>query len=108
LDIRREIWYASIGENIGFEEDGKGKKYARPVLILKVFNRKLCCIIPLSTTSRRRKFYYPFNSNTGKTSVVLFSQVRVMDSSRLKNKIGFSSKDDFIKIKEKLRELLKI
>ena len=35
----REIWICNLGENIGFEEDGKGKDYTRPVLILKVFNK---------------------------------------------------------------------
>ena len=57
----REIWYASIGENIGFEEDGKGIKFARPVLILRVFSRKLCFVIPLSTSQKRGKYYYSFD-----------------------------------------------
>ncbi|PID34747.1 MAG: hypothetical protein CR971_01625 [candidate division SR1 bacterium] len=31
----REIWYVSLGNNIGYEEDGKGNDYKRPVLVLK-------------------------------------------------------------------------
>ena len=33
----REIWFANLGENIGFEEDGKGNDFIRPVLIIKGF-----------------------------------------------------------------------
>ena len=29
----RDIWICNLGENIGFEEDGKGKDFTRPVLI---------------------------------------------------------------------------
>ncbi len=48
----REIWWVSIGINIGHEEDGKGEQYSRPVLILKKFNKYTFSGIPLSTTKR--------------------------------------------------------
>lgn len=37
----RQIWWMSVGVNIGFEEDGKGTQYSRPVLIVKGFNKEL-------------------------------------------------------------------
>ena len=104
----REIWYACIGENIGFEEDGKGKKFARPVLILKVFNRKLCFIIPLSTSEKHGDFYYLFDGNTGKKSLALLSQSKPLDSSRLKHKIGVAKKEDFKEIKQRLKKVLSL
>jgi len=30
----REIWWTSLGLNIGFEQNGKNKRFERPVLIL--------------------------------------------------------------------------
>lgn len=36
----KDVWWASLGANIGHEEDGKNKKFERPVLILKKFNKK--------------------------------------------------------------------
>ncbi len=102
----REVWLCSIGENVGFEEDGKGTDFLRPVLIVKVFNRRFCHIVPLSTTARRGRFYYPFDSRTGKTSVVLLSQSRPVDSARLHEKIGSASVDDFIQIKHQLGSVL--
>jgi mRNA interferase MazF len=35
----RDIWWVSIGHNIGTEEDGKGKYFNRPVLVIKGFSR---------------------------------------------------------------------
>jgi mRNA interferase MazF len=43
----REIWICNLGDNVGFEEDGKGNDFTRPVLILKVFNRRFCYVVPL-------------------------------------------------------------
>jgi hypothetical protein len=33
----REICYTSIGENIGFEQNGKNELFERPVLVLRKF-----------------------------------------------------------------------
>ncbi len=30
-----EIWWASIGENVGFEISGKSERFSRPVLIFR-------------------------------------------------------------------------
>ncbi|MDE2116942.1 MAG: type II toxin-antitoxin system PemK/MazF family toxin [Patescibacteria group bacterium] len=49
----RDVWWCNLGANIGFEQDGTGAGYARPVLILKGFNAFVCLVIPL-TTSRKR------------------------------------------------------
>jgi len=102
----REIWICSIGENIGFEEDGKGYDFARPVLILKVFNRNFCHIVPLSTTDKRGKFYYPFDGKTGKTSVALLSQSKPIDSTGLSRKLGVMEEKEFAEIKQLIKNIL--
>lgn len=104
----REVWYASIGENIGFEEEGKRKTFDRPVLILKTFSRTLCCIIHLSTTQKKGKFYHSFDGNTGKISVALLSQIRVIDITRLRHKIGIATEEDYLEIKQKIRMLFNL
>jgi mRNA interferase MazF len=100
----REIWIANIGENVGHEEDGKGSRFTRPVLIVAAFGQ-MCFIVPLSTTNKRGRYYYAFDGHTGKTSVALLSQTHTMDSARLRRKIGYASITDFLSIKQKLREL---
>jgi mRNA-degrading endonuclease toxin of MazEF toxin-antitoxin module len=102
----REIWICNVGDNVGMEEDGKNGDYSRPVLILKIYNREFCHIIPLSTTNRRGKFYYQFDGGTGKTSVALLSQSRAISSARLHDKIGSASVKDFSEIRRRLIDLL--
>jgi mRNA interferase MazF len=104
----RDLWHASIGENIGFEEDGKGKTFDRPVLILRAFNKQFCCVVPLSTTGKRGKFYCSFDGGTGKVSVALLSQIRTIDTSRLRHKIGVCKMWNFLEIKRKIRKLFRL
>jgi mRNA-degrading endonuclease toxin of MazEF toxin-antitoxin module len=104
----RDIWICSLGENIGFEEDGKGSLFIRPALILKAFSNVMCHIVPLSTTEKRGVFYYEFDGHTGKLSVALLTQSRIVDSSRLRRKIGVVSKKDFGEIKKRIRDIFEL
>jgi mRNA interferase MazF len=101
----RDIFWASIGENIGFEEDGKHAKFHRPVLIFRKFNDYFFLGIPLSTTSRRGKYYFPFTVGK-KVSVAVLSQIRAFDSMRLGDKIGMVSARDYGLIKQKLADII--
>jgi len=101
----RDIFWASIGENIGYEQNGKGRIFSRPVLIVKKFSRNMFFGVPLSTKIKEGSFFFEFEL-LGKKSNALIVQGRLFDTKRLENKIGMMSKDDFIKLKEKLRELL--
>jgi mRNA interferase MazF len=101
-----EIWVCSVGENIGYENDGKGDYFARPVLILKNTNGLTCFVIPLSTTKKRGRYHYAFDGGTGSESVALLGQLRLVDSSRLYRRIGKIYDSDFVKIRERIREIL--
>jgi len=104
----KEIWLCSVGENVGFEEDGKGTSFVRPVLILKIYSSMFCHIIPLSTVNKCGKYYYNFNYTKDKQSVALLSQLRPIDTRRLKRKVGAISDADYNKIRESLRILLEL
>ncbi|MDR1068051.1 MAG: type II toxin-antitoxin system PemK/MazF family toxin [Clostridiales Family XIII bacterium] len=104
----RDIWIANLGENIGYEEDGKGDTYSRPILIIRTYGKNMCFVVPLSTTGKRGYFYHEFDGHTGKMSVVLLSQARVIDGLRLRRKIGYASENDFKAIKKRLRNILGI
>jgi len=94
----REIWWCSIGHNIGFEQDGKGGDYARPVLIIRKFNKQLFFGIPLSTRGKDDSpYYYKFNFKN-KQSYALLSQVRIFDSKRLLNIEGTIAKKTYNEI----------
>ena len=106
----RDIFYMNMGENIGFEQNGKGDKFLRPVVILKVFNREMFFAIPLSTQLKEGIFYYnfEFKKRDGTTSknIALLSQMKLFSSKRLLNKIGVMNKNDFEKMKESFKCLL--
>ena len=102
----REIWLCNLGDNVGFEEDGKGNKFVRPVLIMRIYSRRFCHIVPLSTTDKRGRFYHEFDGGTGKISVALLSQSRSIDSFRLMRKIGIANKLDFDETRKQVADLL--
>ena len=103
----RDVFWVSIGVNVGYEQDGKGKIFSRPVLILKKFNHNLFFGIPLSTQIKKGNFFFEFQLNE-KPSNALLVQARVYDVKRLENKIGMISKDNFEQLKKKLRELINV
>ena len=103
----REVYWASIGINIGFEQDGKGDIFSRPVLIVKRYSKNLFFGIPLSTRIKDGSFFFTFLLN-GKQSNALLVQAKVYDTKRLENRIGMIGKDDFTTLKRKLRELLNV
>ena len=99
----RDIWWVSVGVNVGFEEDGKNGNFVRPVLVVKKFNQELFLGLPMSTKLKKNKYYLPV-SMQGKEVSVLISQLRVFSSKRIWNKLGELDTADFAKVVEYLRE----
>jgi len=97
----RDIFFIRIGENIGFEQSGKGDMFLRPVIVLKKFNNNFFMGVPLTTTIKENKYYFNFTFTNKKSSAIL-SQIRAFDSKRIKHKIGVINKNDFNKLKEKI------
>jgi len=54
----REVWFSSLGENIGFEQDGSGDKFLRPLLILRKFNNEVLWALPLTRIDKTGKYYF--------------------------------------------------
>jgi mRNA-degrading endonuclease toxin of MazEF toxin-antitoxin module len=104
---QREVYWASIGENIGNEQNGKGDIFSRPVLIIKRFSKSMFFGVPLSTQIKKGTFFYNFTF-LDKPSNALVVQGRLFDTKRLENRIGMIEKDDFTNIKQSLKELLDV
>jgi mRNA interferase MazF len=103
----REIWWCYLGENIGFEQNGKGDLFLRPVLIFKKFNRKLCWVIPLSTKLSKGNFFFPVLSESNKIRIATIPQLKMIDVKRLSNKIDSISKTELKFIREKVIEFIR-
>ena len=62
----REVWWCSLGYNVGFEQDGKGYNFARPIIIFKKFNNEVFWAVPLTRATKKiskksERYYYNFS-----------------------------------------------
>ena len=102
----REIWFCFLGANVGFEQDGQGEDFQRPVVIIRKFNNEICWAVPLSKTKKRGKYYFTFPFDTQTTSAAILSQIKLIDAHRLSRKIGALDEVNFKMLIEKLKALL--
>lgn len=71
-----EIWWCSMGINIGEEVYGKGKEFRRPAVILKKLSRNTCIILPTTSQKRVGSWYHHINTqNIGKW-IIMMHQIR--------------------------------
>lgn len=96
----RDVWWCSMGINIGFEQDGKGQQFSRPILVFKKFNNEIFWGIPLTTKVKENKFYLPISLKELGQQAVIVSQMRLIDSKRLLAKLSYINKEDYLKIKK--------
>jgi mRNA interferase MazF len=102
----REVRWCSLGENIGFETDGKGVQYTRPVLILKGFSKEVCLCLPLTTVIKTGKYYHKIILEDRIDRNVILSQIRLIDTKRLKGPIGIVDEIQFKAIKQAFIKLI--
>jgi mRNA interferase MazF len=110
LGIRaRDIFWAKIGQNVGSEEYGKDKNFARPVIIVRKLTSDLFIGIPLTSTIKSNDYFHSFeynNKSNGLTeNSAMILQVRAYSVKRLMNKTGVVNKEDFELIIEKSKKL---
>ena len=99
---RGEIYYADLSPVVGSEQGG-----VRPVLIVQndTGNRHSPTVIAAAITSQMGKAKLPTHiglsaqsSGLPKDSIVLLEQIRTLDKTRLKNKIGTLSEKTLKKV----------
>jgi len=103
---QREMWWCSLGANIGFEQDGTGVEYQRPVLILKGMSRQTCYVVPLTTSQKQHRYRVPIGLVEERSAVALMSQIRLIDTKRLVNKIGFLDQEIFALVRKAAKDVL--
>lgn len=96
-----EVWWVSIGLNIGFEINGKNEKFVRPVVVVKKYNKFSFLALPLGTVKKENKYIVFVGNVSGKDAYANLSQLRNVDSKRLVSKLGFVDKEIFIELKKK-------
>lgn len=103
---QRDIWWCALGVNVGFEQDGTGENFQRPVLILKGFSKHVCLVVPLTTSLKNNPYHISLGTITNKPSTAIISQLRLVDTKRLINKIAVLNKEKFKEIQKAVRALL--
>ncbi|OGG63381.1 hypothetical protein A3C21_02930 [Candidatus Kaiserbacteria bacterium RIFCSPHIGHO2_02_FULL_59_21] len=103
----REVWFCSLGANVGYEQDGSGDEFLRPVVIVKKFNTEICFAVPLTKGKKKEKpYYFTFSFRPRVQSTGILSQMRLIDAKRLRYKVGTISEKAFGVLKAKIRRLL--
>ena len=96
---RGDIWWASIGENVGSEINGKSVLFSRPVIILKKLSHGFYFVIPTTTQLREGSWYIPFRQKE-RSMVACLHQARAIDYRRLSSKLGTLDDEDFDRVKK--------
>ena len=99
-----EVWWCSVGYNVGVEINGKGSTYIRPVVIYKVLGRYSFLGIPLTSQPKHGTWYAEFTFKNRAQYAALCS-MRAMSKARLFKKYGELSKGDYLGIINALRRL---
>jgi mRNA interferase MazF len=100
----REVWWCNLGLNVGFEQDGKGGRFERPVLVLKKFNHDVFIAVPLSSRAKKNPYYLPFVDPNGDVQSALISQIRLLDARRLMEKTFTIDQGAFKAIQKAVRQ----
>ena len=99
-----DIWWASFGENIGSEINGKNKLFSRPAIIYKKLAHGFYFVIPTTTKDREGTWYVPFRHQE-QDMVACLHQARSIDHRRLSSKLGTLDDEDFQRVKEGFKSL---
>ena len=100
-----DMWWCSLGMNLGEEMFGKGEKFTRPVLVFRKFTSNSFLGLPLTRQEKIGSWYVEITIH-GKKNWVMLNQARILDKKRLTNRIGALDTKDFKKVRERFLAFL--
>ena len=89
----RDIYWCSVGSNVGYEIDGKGSDFLRPVLVIKKTSDENFVGLPMTSRGKNLPGYFRY-----KNGFILLEQVRVFNARRLIDRKERMSKRNFSKV----------
>jgi mRNA interferase MazF len=114
----REIWWANVGLNVGYEQNGKNANFERPIFVLQKFGQHIFWAIPLTSKKKNSIFRFEikykeyFENVAGeivsndKDGIIILNQLKTMSSKRLIRKMGVVSEKDFNIIRDRIKSLI--
>lgn len=103
----REIWWCYLGMNIGTEQNGKHDIFERPILVVQVFSKETCRIIPLTSSIKNDRHHLSIAYNNEAGSLIL-SQTRSISTKRLSRKMCRLEEGQFINAINKLKDSIQV
>ena len=101
-----EIWWVSIGINIGTEIFGKGANYVRPVIVINSDRTETFIGIPLTSKIKKKsKYSCVIKSSDGKFHTALIYHIRSFDKRRLISKMYKLDKKEYELLKNYFNNL---
>lgn len=102
-----EVWWCSVGANVGSEVFGKGTKFTRPVIVLRKLSQEACVVLPVTSQPPPRlgSWYHQMNFN-GRDQFVMMHQVRMVSVRRFGSRLSTLPEPDFAALQQAVRQLL--
>jgi len=101
-----EVWMSAFGKNVGFEQNGTGSNFSRPVLVVKKFNNQMFWVVPLSTKQKSLDFYFNYTDPSGNNVAGILAQMKLMSNKRFIRNMYEIESFYFLNIRKRLRRLL--
>ncbi len=102
----KEIWWCSLGLNVGFEQDGTSKSYQRPVLVLKGFSRQVCWVVALTTSKKKNPYHISVGIIDKEESFAILSQIRLIDTKKFTDRLSVLDTKTFDQIRKTIKDLI--
>jgi len=99
-----DIWWTSVGENIGSEINGKSALFSRPAIIFRKLTHSFYFVIPTTTQTKKGSWFVAFRHG-GRNMVACLHQARAIDYRRLSTKLGTIDDEDYRRVLEGFKNL---
>ncbi len=99
-----DIWWFSVGENIGSEINGKSKIFTRPAIIYKKLAHGFYLVIPTTSQQKDGSWYIGIRQQ-GKEMWGCLHQIRTIDFRRLWSRMGRIDDEEWRALRAGFRRL---
>ena len=103
----RDIYFISVGQNVGCETFGKGGEFLRPVLVYKKLSKESFVGIPMTSKQKVGSYFFNFCFKN-KISTLMFNQMRVFDIKRVKFFYGRIGSNTLQNIEKRVKEFMSV
>lgn len=100
-----EIWWCSLGVNVGAEVYGKGEDFRRPVVIFKKLSHNSCIVMPTTTKEKNGSWFHHVYLKK-RHRWIMMNQMRLISGNRLWVRESTLSQEQTKELKKSVAELL--